>query len=64
MNDEGLKFPGKRKSNAALKDNIDRFRNCSGKFTISPDEICKCSNEITRKEQFNLLNSAPKIVFI
>jgi hypothetical protein len=41
MNGEELEFPDKLKTNAALKDNIDRFANCSGEITILPEGVCK-----------------------
>ncbi len=62
MNSEELEFPGKRKTNAALKDNINRFTNCSGELAIFPNGICKYNKVTTRKEHFDLLNQALKVL--
>ncbi len=62
MNSEELEFPDKRKTNAALKDNIDRFTNCSGGLAIYPHDICKYSRETARKEHLDLLNQALKVL--
>ncbi len=64
MNSEELKYPSKRRTNATLKDNIDRFRNCSGEPAIFPDDVCKYNKEKTRKEHFNLLNQILKVLLI
>ena len=62
MNSEELEFPDKRKTNAALKDNIDRFMNGSGEFAIFPHNIRKYNKEITRKEYIVPLNQALKVL--
>ena len=64
MNGEELEFPDKRKTNAALKDNIDRFMDFSGEIAILPNDVCKYNKEITRKEHFYLLNQALKVLVI
>ena len=62
MNSDELESPGKRKINAALKDNIDRFTNGSRKLTIYSEVICKCNKKSTRRELLNLLNYALKVL--
>ncbi|MEJ7640932.1 MAG: hypothetical protein WKF36_01920 [Candidatus Nitrosocosmicus sp.] len=62
MNSEEFEFIYKRITNAALKDNIDRFTNCSGGLAIFPHGICKDNKETTRKEQLNLLNQTLKVL--
>ncbi len=62
MNSEEIEFTDKRKTNAALKDNIDRFTNCSGGFAIFPHDICIYNEETTRKEHLDLLNKALKVL--
>ncbi len=62
MNSEELEFPDKRKTNAALKDDIDRFTNCSGGLAICPHDICKYNKETARKEHLGLLNQALKVL--
>ena len=64
MNGEELEFPDKRKTNAALKDSIDRFTNCSGEIAILPDGVCKYNKEKTRQKHFYLLNQAIKVLVI
>jgi hypothetical protein len=58
MNSEELEFPDKRKTDAALKDNINRFTNCSRGFVIFPHDICKYNKETTREEHYDLLDHA------
>ena len=62
MNSEEFEFPDKRKTNAALKDNIDIFTNCSGGLAIFPHDICKYNKETTRKEHLDLLNHVLKVL--
>ena len=62
MNNEELEFSGKRKTNVALKNIINRFTNCSGELAIFPDDICKYNKETTRKEHFDLLNKILKVL--
>jgi len=64
MNGEELEFPDKRKANAALNDNNDRYTNCLGEIAILPEGVCKDNKERIRKEQFYLLNQAPKVLEI
>jgi hypothetical protein len=64
MNGKELEFPDKRKTNAALKDNIDRFTDCSGEIAIPPDDVCKYNKEKPRKEHFYLLNQELKVLVI
>jgi len=62
MNSDELEFPEKRKTNAALKDNIYRFTNCSGGLAIYPNDICEYNKETAIKEHLDLLNQALKIL--
>ena len=64
MNGEEIEYPDKRKANAALNDNNDRFTNCIGEIAILPDGVCKYNKERIRKEHFYLLNQAPKVLEI
>ena len=64
MNSEELEFPDKRKTNSALKDNFDRFANCSGEIAILPDDVCKYNKDKTRKEHYYLLNQTVKVLVI
>lgn len=64
MNGEELEFPDKRKANAALNDNIERFKNCLGEIAILQEGICKYNKERIRKEHFYLLNQTPKVLEI
>jgi hypothetical protein len=64
MNGKELEFLDKRKTNAALKDNNDRFTDFSGEIAILPDDVCKYNKEKTRKEHFYLLNQALKVLVI
>ena len=62
MNSEEFEFPDKRKTNAALKDNMDRFTKCSGGLAIFPHDILIYNEETTRKEHLDLLNKAQKVL--
>ena len=64
MNGEELEFPDKRKTNAALKDSIDRFTNCSGEIATLLEGVCKYNKGKTGKENFYLLNQAHKVLVI
>ena len=64
MNGEELEFPNKRKTNSTVKDNIDRFTNCSGEIANLPMGVCKYNKGKTRKEYFYLLNKAHKVLVI
>lgn len=60
MNGEELEFPDKRKPNAALNDNIDRFTNCLGETAILPEGVCKDNKERIKKEHFLSFKSVTK----
>ncbi len=62
MNSEEHEFPDKRKTNATLKDNIDRFTNFLGRLAIFPHNISIYNEESTRKEHLDLLYKALKVL--
>ncbi len=62
MNSEEHEFPDKRKTNATLKDNIDRFTNFSGGLEIFQHDINIYNEETTRKEHLDLLNKSLKVL--
>ena len=64
MNGEELEFPNKRKTNSTVKENIDRFTNCSGEIANLPESVCKYKKEKTGKENFYLLNQVHKVLVI